>query len=107
MNKRRKAAALKYESTYEAPVVTAAGAGQIAEKIIDKAKESDVPIVENKELTELLTKVDVGDNVPAELRVTFLMPATCMIRSPISRLPVKLIFRTRGSAHRASPSEPP
>ena len=67
MNKRRKAAALKYESTYEAPVVTAAGAGQIAEKIIDKAKESDVPIVENKELTELLTKVDVGDNVPAEL----------------------------------------
>lgn len=67
MNKRRKAAALKYESTYEAPVVTASGAGQIAEKIIDKAKESDVPIVENKELTDLLTKVDVGDNVPAEL----------------------------------------
>lgn len=67
MNKRRKAAALKYESTYEAPIVTAAGAGQIAEKIIDKAKENDVPIVENKELTELLTKVDVGDNVPAEL----------------------------------------
>src|SRR3712207_7529033 len=26
-----------------------------------------LPIVENKELTELLTKVDVGDNVPAEL----------------------------------------
>ncbi|SHJ92139.1 flagellar biosynthesis protein [Hathewaya proteolytica DSM 3090] len=65
--KNQKAAALKYNTGYEAPVVTAAGAGFIAEKIIEKASENNVPIVENKELAELLTKTEIGDSIPAEL----------------------------------------
>lgn len=64
---RKKAAALKYETGYKAPVVTAVGMGLIADKIIEKAAESEVPIVYNKELADLLTNVDVGSNIPYEL----------------------------------------
>ncbi|OPJ60100.1 EscU/YscU/HrcU family type III secretion system export apparatus switch protein [Clostridium oryzae] len=67
MANRKRAAALKYELNYEAPIVTAAGIGAIADNIINKAMENDVPIVENKELADLLTKVDVGESIPTEL----------------------------------------
>lgn len=67
MKNLKKAAALKYENSYEAPIVTAAGMGYIADKIIEKAEESKVPIVYNKEMAELLNNVDVGDSIPAEL----------------------------------------
>ena len=39
MNQRRKAAALKYELNLDAPIVTAAGMGVIADKILEKAEE--------------------------------------------------------------------
>ena len=67
MKQRNKAAALKYEQNFDAPIVTAAGVGQIADKIIEKAKESDVPVVYNKELADLLLNVDIGDSIPSEL----------------------------------------
>ena len=67
MKHRRKAAALKYENNLQAPVVTAAGAGFVADKIIEEAKLNNVPVVYNKELSELLTNVEVGDYIPAEL----------------------------------------
>ena len=67
MKKINRAAALKYESNYDAPVVTASGIGYIADKIIDKAKENDVPVVINEELANLLSNVDVGENIPTEL----------------------------------------
>ena len=67
MNQRKKAAALKYEQNSDAPVVTAAGMGLIADKIIEKAEDNDVPVVYNKELTDLLCNVDVGDSSPPEL----------------------------------------
>ena len=67
MNQRRKAAALKYELNFEAPVVTAAGIGKIADNIIDRAKDNDVPIVYNQELANLLCNVDVGDSLPPDL----------------------------------------
>lgn len=67
MQQRRKAAALKYEKNFEAPVVTAAGMGQIAEKIIERAQSNDVPIVYNKELSDLLCNVDIGEAIPTEL----------------------------------------
>ena len=67
MKQRRKAAALKYEQNFDAPVVTAAGMGHIADKIIENAEDNEVPIVYNKELTDLLCNVDIGDSVPAKL----------------------------------------
>ncbi|MFD3155810.1 EscU/YscU/HrcU family type III secretion system export apparatus switch protein [Haloimpatiens sp. FM7330] len=67
MNKRKKAAALKYEMGYDVPVVTAAGMGEIADRILEKANESNVPVVYNEELANLLTNVNVGDDIPYEL----------------------------------------
>lgn len=67
MGEKRRAAALKYDRGYDAPIVTAAGMGQIADKIIEKARENKVPVVENKELAQLLTNVEVGDAIPYEL----------------------------------------
>jgi flagellar biosynthesis protein len=64
---RKKAIALKYGNNYDVPTITAAGAGFIAEKIIEKAKEAQVPIVENKEIANLLGNANVGDEIPAEL----------------------------------------
>ncbi len=66
-NDRKKATALRYDKGYEAPVVTAAGIGLIADKIIEKADENNVPIVYNKELAELLQNVDIGDSIPPEI----------------------------------------
>jgi flagellar biosynthesis protein len=63
----KKAAALEYENNYDTPIVTAAGMGIIAENIIKKAEESNVPIVYNKEMAELLSNVDVGESIPSEL----------------------------------------
>lgn len=67
MEKRRKAAALRYEQNYDAPVVTAAGMGHVADKILEKAKENSVPVVYDEELANLLTNVDVGESIPYEL----------------------------------------
>ena len=67
MHSRKKAAALTYEGGSSAPVVTAVGMGIIADKILEKAEDNDVPVVYNKELTDLLCKVDVGDSIPTEV----------------------------------------
>ncbi|HEN20535.1 MAG TPA: flagellar biosynthesis protein FlhB [Desulfobacteraceae bacterium] len=68
-NPTRLAIALKFDSEVMiAPKVTAKGAGYIAEKIKEIAKENDVPIVENKPLAQALYKtVDLGEFVPIDL----------------------------------------
>ena len=65
--KRNKAAALEYDSTYKAPIVTALGVGEVADRIVEKAYENDVPVVENEELAELLQNVNIGECIPNEL----------------------------------------
>lgn len=67
MDGRKKAAALKYDVDYESPIVSAAGIGQIADNILKKAEESNVPIVYDKELANLLVNINIGDNIPFEL----------------------------------------
>ena len=67
---RKKAIALKYEKGYKAPIVTAIGFGEIAKKIIETAKESNVPVVNNENLAEELSKVSIGQNIPIELYET-------------------------------------
>lgn len=63
----KKAIALKYEQNLSAPVVTASGMGYIADKILEKAQDNSVPVVYNKELTDLLCNVDVGEDIPSDL----------------------------------------
>jgi len=65
---RRRAVVLKYQpDRYEAPQVVASGAGEIAERLIQLAKEHNVPIHEDRELVALLAKLDIGAIIPPEL----------------------------------------
>lgn len=66
-DEKKKAVALLYDPNNQAPQVVAAGRGAMADKIIDKAKESDVPLYKDTDLTDTLLKLDVGDCIPPEL----------------------------------------
>ena len=63
------AVALKYSTaSSDAPRVIAKGAGSIAERIKEKAKEYNIPIVEEKPLARFLYyNVEIGQEIPAEL----------------------------------------
>ncbi|NLK97044.1 EscU/YscU/HrcU family type III secretion system export apparatus switch protein [Defluviitalea saccharophila] len=63
----KKAAAIHYEKGSMAPKVLAKGKGIIAENLINKAIEEDVPVYENPELVNLLTQLNIGDFIPPEL----------------------------------------
>ncbi|MEN8908071.1 MAG: EscU/YscU/HrcU family type III secretion system export apparatus switch protein [Clostridiales bacterium] len=69
-NKKRvkETAALKYNPTEgKAPKIVALGKGEIGEKIIEKAKENAIPIVENANLAKTLNMLSVGEEIPPEL----------------------------------------
>lgn len=63
----KKAIALEYNVGADAPRVVAVGKGIVAEKIIETAKENDVPISKDKQLTENLIKLGIGEQIPPEL----------------------------------------
>ena len=63
----KKAVALSYEPEERAPKIVATGKGALADKIIETAKESKVPVHEDERLTETLSKLDIGDFIPPEL----------------------------------------
>ena len=66
-NKKKQAIALQYNPGDEAPTIVASGMGIVADKIIEKAKESDVPLYEDSELANTLSKLEIGDMIPPEL----------------------------------------
>ena len=64
----KKAAALKYDQARNmAPRVVAQGKGHIAEQIIRVARESDVPLLEDRNLANVLEAMDLETEIPAEL----------------------------------------
>ena len=67
----KKAVALLYDQQKsDAPRVVATGSNLIADTIIAKAKEAGVAIKEDKDLVELLAKVPLGEEIPADLYQT-------------------------------------
>jgi flagellar biosynthesis protein len=66
-NKIKKAAALSYEPGEEAPKIIALGKGEIALKIIETAKENNLPVFENSGLVETLLQLEIGRQIPPEL----------------------------------------
>ncbi len=64
---KKKAVALMYEPGSQAPQVVASGKGLVAEKIIETAKQSDVPLYKDTNLAETLLNLDIGDCIPPEL----------------------------------------
>ncbi|MFZ3576590.1 EscU/YscU/HrcU family type III secretion system export apparatus switch protein [Virgibacillus sp. DJP39] len=66
--KRTKAAALRYDqNSNHAPTIAASGKGIIAENIIEKAKQNNVPIQEDASLVELLAELNINETIPEEL----------------------------------------
>lgn len=65
--KRKQAIALSYNPGNEAPQIVATGTGIIAEKIIEKAKENDVPLYKDNELADTLSRLEIGEMIPPEL----------------------------------------
>lgn len=66
-NSVKTAVALAYNPGDVAPTILATGKGELAEKIIDKAKESDVPLYKDNKLANTLSKLEIGDTIPPEL----------------------------------------
>lgn len=63
-----KAVALKYEpEKSNAPRVVAAGSGYMAQRILQVAAENDVAIYHDDSVATLLSKLQLGQEVPPEL----------------------------------------
>lgn len=66
MNK--KAVALTYdEERNAAPIIVASGTGYMAERIIETAQESGVPVYEDNSLATVLTQLELGSEIPEQL----------------------------------------
>jgi flagellar biosynthesis protein len=62
------AVALHYSGA-GAPRVVAKGGGKVAERIIETAREHDVPLQEDGALAAALSRVELGREIPRELYV--------------------------------------
>ncbi|MBA2174128.1 EscU/YscU/HrcU family type III secretion system export apparatus switch protein [Halobacillus locisalis] len=66
--KRREAVALSYQSEQAAaPKVVAKGKGFIADNILEKANDHDVPVQQDASLVELLSELNINEQIPEEL----------------------------------------
>lgn len=64
----QKAVALSYDAqTDKAPVIVASGKGHLAERIVELACENDVPVYEDNSLTNILSQMELGSEIPTEL----------------------------------------
>jgi flagellar biosynthesis protein len=67
-NTRKTAVALGYNpSSQDAPKVVAKGKGLVAEQIIEKAMDHDIPIQEDPSLVEVLSQLELNERIPEEL----------------------------------------
>lgn len=65
---RRKAVALRYAADKDAaPKVIAKGAGLLADKIIELARENGIHVQEDRDLCEILSKLNVDTEIPENL----------------------------------------
>jgi flagellar biosynthesis protein len=60
------AVALKYEKP-NAPRVTAIGRGELAERIVETAREHGVPLADNPALAEALSQLELDQEIPENL----------------------------------------
>lgn len=60
------AIALNYDGE-NAPRLTAKGRGELAQRILELAREHDVPLHEDAELAALLAQIPLGDEIPEPL----------------------------------------
>ena len=93
-NKKLKSAvALKYQTeTDAAPKVTAKGEGLVAERIIQLARENQVPIKEDPDLVQILSQVDINKEIPPSVYkvVAELLAFIYKLNSKYQKIPGKL-----------------
>ena len=63
----QRAAALQYRPEDGAPIIVASGMGHLAEKMVEVAEDSGVPIYEDSSLATVLTQMELGREIPEEL----------------------------------------
>lgn len=67
-NREQQAAALGYDLEKDsAPKILAKGRGDIAEKILKKAEEENIPIQTDKDLVKTLLALEIGQEIPVDL----------------------------------------
>lgn len=60
------AIALEYDEE-NTPTVNAKGAGDLAKRIIEIAKENNIYLQEDQDLIQILAELDLGDEIPEQL----------------------------------------
>lgn len=65
--KEKTAVAVAYTPGERAPKILATGKGEVAERIIETAKENEVSLYEDDKLASTLSRLDIGDMIPPEL----------------------------------------
>jgi len=63
-----RAAAISYDpEEHDVPILSAFGEGYLAQKIVEIARESGVPVLPDPGLTSMLARHSVGDEISPEL----------------------------------------
>jgi flagellar biosynthesis protein len=64
----KEVAALQYSpDKNQSPKIIALGKGEIAQKILESAKENNIPVYQDVNLALTLNKLKIGDEIPPEL----------------------------------------
>ncbi|HNZ30425.1 MAG TPA: EscU/YscU/HrcU family type III secretion system export apparatus switch protein, partial [Candidatus Goldiibacteriota bacterium] len=64
-DKKITAVAVEYDKDKDgAPRIVAKGKGNIADKIIEIARKNDIPLYEDPDLIEVLSRLDLGQEIP-------------------------------------------
>lgn len=64
----KKVVAIKYEEVKdEVPTIIAKGIGKVAEKIIEIAKENNIPIMHQTKLVNELYSLDIPSEIPEDM----------------------------------------
>lgn len=61
------AVALEYNPSEDAPKVVASGKGALAQRILEKGKEANVPVHKDDKLANTLSRLEIGEMIPPEL----------------------------------------
>ena len=62
------AIALRYDmDEYIAPKIVGKGKGEVAKKIIEKAKENNIPVYQDEKLANQLSNLEIDTLIPEEL----------------------------------------
>jgi flagellar biosynthesis protein len=68
MNHSKQAVALRYEPKKDrAPKIVSKGRGSLADKILELAREHKIPIREDKNLIQILSRLDLNQEIPPEV----------------------------------------